>query len=98
MFITFIFLSFYGKIISVKIMAEELENLTGAIEDITYKNEDNGYAVVEVSTDEGYVTVVGVLGNIIVIRASEDSLKPRAFSTPCLPMRLVCFAFYRAEL
>ncbi len=47
-------------------MAEELENLTGAIEDITYKNEDNGYAVVEVSTDEGYVTVVGVLGNIIV--------------------------------
>lgn len=47
-------------------MADELENLTGTIEEITYHNEANGYAVVEVATDEEYTTVVGVLGNVIV--------------------------------
>ncbi len=47
-------------------MTEELENLTGVIEDITYMNEDNGYAVVEVLADSEYVTVVGVLGKVMV--------------------------------
>ncbi|MDD6728647.1 MAG: ATP-dependent RecD-like DNA helicase [Eubacteriales bacterium] len=47
-------------------MAEELENLTGTIESITYRNDSNGYGVVEVATGDEYVTVVGVLGNIVV--------------------------------
>ncbi|MBR2133235.1 MAG: ATP-dependent RecD-like DNA helicase [Eubacterium sp.] len=47
-------------------MAEELENLTGTIEDITYMNEQNGYAVIEVMSESEYVTVVGVLGNVII--------------------------------
>lgn len=47
-------------------MAEELENLTGTIEDITYMNEGNGYAVIEVMSESEYVTVVGVLGNVVV--------------------------------
>lgn len=29
-------------------MADELENLTGVVEGITYRNEANGYAVIEV--------------------------------------------------
>ncbi len=47
-------------------MAEELEVLTGTIEDITYCNEENGYAVVEVSSENEYVTVVGILGNVVL--------------------------------
>lgn len=47
-------------------MEAELENLTGTIEDITYYNEDNGYAVVEVNTGDDYVTVTGNLGSIAV--------------------------------
>ena len=33
-------------------MADELENLTGTVENITYRNDANGYAVTEVKTDE----------------------------------------------
>ncbi|MGN0521405.1 MAG: ATP-dependent RecD-like DNA helicase [Eubacterium sp.] len=47
-------------------MAEELENLTGTIEDITYLNDSTGFGVIEVDTDDGPVTVVGVLGNVII--------------------------------
>ena len=47
-------------------MADELENLTGVVEGITYRNEANGYAVIEVKTSDEFVTVVGVLGDITV--------------------------------
>lgn len=47
-------------------MAEELENLTGTIDGVTYRNEANGYAVVEVETEDEYVTVVGVLGDVAI--------------------------------
>ena len=47
-------------------MADELENLTGTIEDITYKNDSTGFAVIEVDAGDEYVTVVGVLGDIMV--------------------------------
>ena len=47
-------------------MAEELENLTGTIEEITYRNDSTGFAVVELDTGGEYVTVVGVLGSVIV--------------------------------
>ena len=39
-------------------MADELENLTGVVEGITYRNEANGYAVIEVKTGDEFVTVV----------------------------------------
>lgn len=45
-------------------MAEELENLTGIIEDITYLNESTGFGVIEVDAREELITVVGVLGNL----------------------------------
>lgn len=50
----------------VKIMTEELENLTGTVEDITYQNESTGYAVIEVDAGDEYCTVVGVLGGIVI--------------------------------
>lgn len=50
----------------VRDMAEELENLTGTIEDITFQNESTGFAVAEVDADDEYVTVVGILGNIMI--------------------------------
>lgn len=47
-------------------MTDELENLTGTIEDITYQNESTGFAVIEVDAGDEYVTVVGVLGNVMI--------------------------------
>lgn len=47
-------------------MEEELENLTGIVEDITYCNTDNGYSVVEIAAEDEYVTVVGILGSLVI--------------------------------
>ena len=47
-------------------MSDELENLTGTIEDITYQNESTGFAVIEVDAGDEYVTVVGVLGGVVI--------------------------------
>ncbi len=47
-------------------MAEELENLTGIIEDITYRSESTGFAVIEVNAGDEFVTVVGTLGNVMI--------------------------------
>ncbi len=47
-------------------MSEELENLTGTIEDITYQNESTGFAVIEIDAGDEFVTVVGVLGTVCV--------------------------------
>ncbi len=47
-------------------MSDELENLTGTIEDITYMNESTGFAVIEVNAGDEYVTVVGVLGGVVI--------------------------------
>lgn len=47
-------------------MSEELENLTGTIEDITYQNDSTGFAVIEVDAGDEYVTVVGVLGGVMI--------------------------------
>lgn len=47
-------------------MQEEFENLTGTIEDITYQNDSTGFGVVEVDAGDEYVTVVGVLGNVVI--------------------------------
>lgn len=47
-------------------MAEELENLTGVIEDITYQNESTGYAVISVDAGDEICTVVGVMGSVVI--------------------------------
>lgn len=55
-------------------MEKELENLTGTVQDVTYNNEENGFTVMDIVTDEGeYVTVVGnfpqiVLGEGVLLR------------------------------
>ena len=67
MTITPCFLScFYDIIHAVNFMSEELENLTGIIEDIKYCNESNGYAIVEVAADGDYEIVVGTLGSVVI--------------------------------
>ncbi len=50
---------------------EQLENLTGTIENITYNNESTGYAVIEVNSENEYCTVVGVLGSVIIGEEAE---------------------------
>lgn len=47
-------------------MSQELENLTGTIENITYRNDSNGYGVIEAAADGEFITVVGILGNVVV--------------------------------
>lgn len=47
-------------------MADELENLTGIIENITYRNDSTGFGVIEIDAGDEYVTVVGVLGSVMI--------------------------------
>ncbi len=42
-------------------MPEVLENISGTVQRITYKNELNGYTVAEVKTDKETITVVGIM-------------------------------------
>lgn len=47
-------------------MNENMENITGTVEEITYRNESNGFGVIEVDCESEYVTVVGTVGNILI--------------------------------
>lgn len=47
-------------------MEEELEKLTGTVEDITYFSEETGYCVAEISTAQESVTIVGNMGELVV--------------------------------
>lgn len=38
--------------------------LSGSVEDVIYKNADNGYTVINLGCDEGLIAVVGNLGNV----------------------------------
>ncbi|MCH5325010.1 MAG: ATP-dependent RecD-like DNA helicase [Eubacterium sp.] len=38
--------------------------LSGSVEDVIYKNPENGYIVLNLGCDEGLITVIGVLGDI----------------------------------
>lgn len=40
-------------------MVKELENLTGTVEEITYFNSENGYTVMDISSNGDVITVVG---------------------------------------
>ena len=42
-------------------MDSELEELCGVVEEITFRNDENGFSVIVVSDDDDYFTVVGVL-------------------------------------
>ena len=49
-------------------MSEEqnAERLNGTVEDIRFRNEQNGYTVLEIGCDDELVTAVGVFSNISV--------------------------------
>lgn len=47
-------------------MIDELEQLCGNVEDIVYRKPENGFTVLELSTQEEYITVVGVLPEVSV--------------------------------
>ena len=38
--------------------------LSGSVEDVIYKNADNGYTVINLGCDEGLIAVVGNLGDV----------------------------------
>lgn len=54
---------------------EVQEKLIGTIEDVTFYNEDTGFCVAEVSTDEEIATVVGALGELAIGTTVECSGK-----------------------
>ena len=45
-------------------MDEQLVEISGVVDEITYRNEENGFSVVDFYTDDEYFTVVGVLPEI----------------------------------
>ena len=38
--------------------------LSGSVEDVIYKNADNGYTVINLGCDDGLIPVVGTLGDV----------------------------------
>lgn len=47
-------------------MEQEYIELQGTIEDVVYHNSENGFSVIELSTDDEYITVVGSFSDISV--------------------------------
>ena len=45
---------------------EELISIKGIVEDITYQNSENGYTVLDFSSDGDYFVAVGVVGNVYI--------------------------------
>ncbi len=45
-------------------MDEQLVEISGVVDEITYRNEENGFTVIDFYTDEEYFTVVGVLPEV----------------------------------
>lgn len=43
---------------------ENLLQLEGAIENIVYRNEENGYTVIEISDEDDYITAVGIMPQV----------------------------------
>lgn len=43
---------------------EKLLQLEGAVENIVYRNEENGYTVVEISDSDDYITAVGIMPQV----------------------------------
>ncbi len=50
-------------------MEQDFVEIQGAVEDIIFHNEDSGFTVLEITTEDEYITVVGVLPEIA---AGED--------------------------
>lgn len=43
---------------------EKLLQLEGAVENIVYRNEENGYSVIEISDEDDYITAVGIMPQV----------------------------------
>ena len=41
-----------------------LLQLEGYVESVVYRNEENGYTVVEISDDDDYITAVGIMPRV----------------------------------
>ena len=56
-------------------MTEEFENkiIEGTVEDIRFRNEQNGYTVIDISCDDELVTAVGIFADISVGEAVKLS-------------------------
>lgn len=46
-------------------MQENLLKTEGTVDEVIYRNEQNGYVILNLETDSGIITVVGTLGNIV---------------------------------
>lgn len=72
------------------------ETITAAVEEVTFQNDTNGFTVMDVSVDDDYFTVVGVMpgvtagetvtltGNFIIHQSFGRQFKVTAFSR-CMP-------------
>lgn len=50
----------------IQVTMEELVSIKGTVEDIAYQNSENGYTVLDFSSDGDYFVAVGVVGNVYI--------------------------------
>lgn len=58
--------------------ADEYISLSGCVDTVIYKNEDNGYTVITLETEDDYITAVGELGDI---QAGEEVTLHGSYTT-----------------
>ena len=82
-------------------MSEELKNeiISGTVEDVKFRNEQNGYTVLEIGCDDELITAVGIFSEFLSAKPlnarviglftthSADSLRWKATREICLPQR-----------
>ena len=45
-------------------MTQELETISGSVENIVYRNEENGYTVLEIGCEDELITAVGQMADL----------------------------------
>ena len=89
---------------------DNLLQLEGAIESVVFRNDENGYTVIELADGDDYLTAVGIMpqvssgdvvkltGKYTIIRATADSLPCRFAKSADLPRRLIFCVICHPEL
>ena len=83
---------------------QALLRLEGVVENVVYRNEDNGYTVLELSDGDDYITAVGIMpqvsaGDSVASTAhTADSFRQRSARYAVPPKaRISCAIFPRAQ-
>ena len=80
---------------------ENLLQLEGAVENIVYRNEENGYTVIEISDGDDYITAVGIMPQANVgdtVKLTGDNFLRKSAKSADLPKApIFSVIFLRAQ-